>query len=515
MTVRIDTTPVRALPDIDAATLATARALPRLDPSFRNAFVAEPGLAQDNLDLLFDDGALCVTTGQQPGLFTGPLFTIYKALSAIALAQRFTRELGRAVVPVFWVAGDDHDLPEANHLHITDMANAVQRLALHDREGADALTPLYQEPLGALLDGPRQAILDATPDTEFKANVVDLLDRHYRPEADYATAFGATLSAILGRLGLVVLRPTSQAAKAAMRPILQRTLEEAESVDQALAVQGEALAANGQPVPVHVGDGAAPLMIEGALGRDRLVPDGAGFVTRRSGERWSLADLTALLESDPQRFSPNVLLRPIVEASILPTLAYVAGPGELAYFPQCTPLYEMLDVAPQYPVPRWSGRIVEGKIAKVLTKFDIAIEDLASPEGQLEAKLASGDMPDEAVTAFAQLRAGLQGQYQMIEAAAMSIDPTMRKAVQAARNTSMAAAKDLEKRLVSHLKSHNETLTNQIGKARNHLFPMGKPQERILNIMPYLIRYGPPLVDDFFDACRRWYEGEEAPPNGA
>lgn len=508
MTIRIDTTPVLPLPEIDAAKLANARALPPLDPAFRDAFVVAPGPARDNLDLLFDGSALCVTTGQQPGLFTGPLFTIYKALSAIALAHRFTQELGRPVVPVFWVAGDDHDLPESNHIHVTDMANAVRRLALHEREDTEPLTPLYEEPLGALLDGPRQAIVDATPDTEFKADVLDLLDRHYLPEADYATAFGGTLSELLGRLGLVVLRPTSRAAKEAMRPVLQRTLEEAESIDRALAVQGEALAAAGKPVPVPVGDGAAPLMIEGSLGRDRLIPENGHFVARRSGERWSLAELSALLESDPERFSPNVLLRPIVEASILPTLAYVAGPGELTYFPQCTPLYEFFDVSPQLPIPRWSGRMVEGKIAKVLAKFDIVAEDLASPEGQLEAQLASGDMPVEAVSAFAKLREGLQAHYQAIESAAVSIDPTMRKAVQAARNTSLAASKDLEKRLVAHLKSHNETLTNQIGKARNNLFPMGKPQERVLNIMPYLIRYGPPLIDELFDACRRWYGGE-------
>ena len=508
MTIRVDTTPISPLPDVDAATLANARAIAPLDPAFRGAFVAAPGPAQDNLDRLFDDSALCVTTGQQPGLFTGPLFTVYKALSAIALAQRLARELERPVVPVFWVAGDDHDLAEANHVHVTDMANVVHRLVLHEREDAETLTPLYKEPLGVLLDGPRQAIVDATPDTEFKADVLDLLDRHYRPDTDYATAFGATLSALLGRLGLVVLRSTSRAAKEAMRPVLRRTLEEAASIDRALAVRGEALAAAGKPVPVHVGDGAAPLMIEGSLGRDRLVPENGHFVARRSGERWSLAELSALLESDPERFSPNVLLRPIVEASILPTLVYVAGPGELAYFPQSTPLYECCDVIPQLPISRWSGRIVEGKIAKVLAKFEIVAEDLASPEGQLEAKLASGDMPAEGVTAFAKLRQGLQTHYHAIESAAVSIDPTMRKAVQAARNTSLAASKDLEKRLVAHLKSHNETLTNQIAKARNHLFPMGKPQERVLNIMPYLVRYGPTLIDELFDACRRWYGGE-------
>ena len=510
MTVRLDATPIGDAPTFDLARLVAARSQPTIPANLCDAFVATESAAAANLDILRREPALCVTTGQQPGLFTGPLFTIYKALSAVALADRFSKQLERPVVPVFWVAGDDHDLAESNHMYATDMANAVQRIALYERDEREALTPLYKEKLGAQVSDARQTIVELTPDTEYRASILEILDAHYHEDADYASAFAGALDSLLGRLGLVIFRPTSLAAKQAMVPILRRTLEHAHEIDAALAAKGRELAGAGLPVPVHVGDGAAPMMIEGSMGRDRLVPDGRDFVARRSGEHWSMETLSELLDNEPQRFSPNVLLRPVVEATLLPTLAYVAGPGELAYFPQCAPLYEFFGITPQQPVARWSGRILETKIAKVMDKLGIEPADLAASEGQLEGKLASADMPEGASSGLAGVRKALQEHYAAIEDAAASIDPTMRKAVQAARNTSLAATTDLEKRLVSHLKSHNDTLTKQIAKARNNLFPLGKPQERIFNIVPYLIRYGPTLVDQLLDACRRWYENGDA-----
>lgn len=507
MNLRFESTPVAPLPQVDAGTLLRTRAF-MPDPDLRAACLAH-GAATEQLDRLFTADALCVTTGQQPGLLTGPLLTIYKAVSAIALARRFEEILGRPVVPVFWVAGDDHDYAEANHVHLVDARNEIVRLALPDRPAEAPLTPLYREPVGETIDGILAAVVAATPATEFRDDVMAWLRRHYVPAHDLATAFAGAIAELLGPHGLVVFRPTHQNAKRAMSPHLVRALEHATELDRALGARGAELQSAGKPTPVHVGDGATMVMLECKMGRDRLVLDNGRFHARRSKERYGLDQLRALAEEEPQRFSPNVLLRPVIEAAILPTIAYVAGPSELAYFPQCTPLYERLEVVPQVPVARWSARAVEGRVGKVLHKYQLTAQDLDLPEGQLEQRLIRSHMPDEANGAIRVLRTALQSEYVRLRSAAVAIDPTLKRSVESAHHAALAGVKDVEKRILSHLKQKNEILIHQLAKARHNLFPAGKPQERVFNVVPYLIRYGRTFVDAVLQHAGEWMSALE------
>lgn len=477
-----------------------ARRRKALDPELREAFVAA-GKGRDNLALLFSSQALCVTTGQQPGLFTGPLYTVYKALTAAALAKVLSDRLGTSVVPVFWVAGDDHDFAEANHIHLLTAENTVERLALRERPPEAPLTPLYQEPVGAEVQELLAAVRQLTRETEFRPWVLSWLEKHYRPETDLASAFSGALAELLGDFGVVVFQPTHPSAKRAMVPWLIRLLERAEDLDRALAGEAERLKREGEAVSVAVGEGATTVMLESSLGRDRLMLEEGRFVSRRGGERWTREELVQLAARQPQRFSPNVLARPVVEAALLPTLAYVAGPGESLYLRQCDPLYRELGVERQAVVPRWSGRVIEQRVAKVLEKYGITPQDLQLPEGQLEARLVQGDMPRAAEEALEALRAAVEREYGRLEAAVAEIDPTLLKPLRTARNEALAASKEIEKRILSQLKRRNATLLDQLAKARHNLFPLGQPQERVLNVVPYLIRYGTEFLKQAFAAC--------------
>ena len=164
-----------------------------LDPDLRAAFLAE-GPATQRLGQLFDDGALCVTTGQQPGLLTGPLFTVYKALTAVALARKLAPILDRPVVPVFWVGGDDHDFAEANHLHLLTVTNEIERLSLGDRTADEPSLPLYRNLLGPEVAFVIEAHRAHTPDTEFRPAVLEWVSRHYRADSDLATAFAGAIA---------------------------------------------------------------------------------------------------------------------------------------------------------------------------------------------------------------------------------------------------------------------------------------------------------------------------------
>ncbi|MSR07857.1 MAG: bacillithiol biosynthesis cysteine-adding enzyme BshC [Gemmatimonadetes bacterium] len=499
MTLHFEATPFPQSPAPDFRALAAIR-LTRLDPALAPAFTAHgPALANRQRLLA---GARCITSGQQPGLLTGPVFTIYKAMSAARLAAEAEARLREPVVPVFWVAGDDHDFAEANHCHILGTSGDVERLELRSRPADGPLTPLYREPVGPEIDAVFERLQALTPESEFRGGVLEWLTRHYRPTENLSRAFAGAVAELLAPFGIVVFEASHPAVKAAMAPWLGEALDRAPELSAALDVRGKQLLAEGRPVPVPVGDGASSIMIEGRLGRDRLVAQDGAFSTRRSAERWTGSELRALLKTESERFSPNVLLRPVIEAAILPTLAYVAGPGEMAYLPQADPLYDGLRVAPQARVPRWSGRLIEARVQRVLEKYSVTADALG--DGRLETDLARDDLPPEATDALSALREGIEREYGRLLPAATTIDPTLKRPVESARNAALVGAADIEKRLVAHLKRQNETVGSQLAKARASVFPLGKPQERVLTAASFMIRYG----DSFLTDARQAMEPE-------
>ncbi len=509
MTLEFQTTPLQAgngfeLPDTHHRGIA-------LDPALRPAF-AGVGRGAENIDRLFDDAAVCVTSGQQPGLFTGPLFTLYKALSAVALAREYEAALGRSVVPVFWVAGDDHDFAEANHVTLLSTSNEPERLELPARAADGPSTPLYREAFGSDIEGLIERATALLPDTEFRTDAMAWLTRHYHAGNDMATAFGDALAELLGSVGLVVFRPTHAAAKAVSAPWMIKALEAGTILDERLQARAEELEAAGHALPVATQAGNTLVMVDAKMGRDRLTIDGADFVTRRSGERWTLASLRELAAVDPERLSANVLLRPVIEAAILPTMAYVAGPSELAYFPQTVPVFETLGVAPQVFVPRWSARIIESRVRKTLDRYGLTPEDLTGPEGQIEAQLVQDAMPSDAAGALHRLRNAVDEEFTTLVAGGKDIDQTLEKPIEHIRNQMKSGLDHVEKKLISRLKQQNEVLVRQLANARHAVFPTGRPQERVFNVLQYLVKYGPDFVEQAQAHCDAWAKALEPLP---
>jgi len=468
---RIVPTPIAALE------LPTQPATPRrVAASVLGAVLPGPGR-----DKLAGGEVLAVTTGQQPGLFTGPLYTIYKALSVIALARRLERDRGVRVVPVFWVAGDDHDFAEANHATFLNTGGDLARIVLRERPAEAPLLPLARERGGDEIRAALEQLKAGTPDTEFKTDVLRWLETAYRPEATLADACAEALNALLGSQGLAVFRAHDRGAKQAAAPWVLRGL------DHTLA------------------DGYTPVFVEAAQGRDRLEPNGDAYRTRRSGERFTRADLAGVAREAPERLSPNVLLRPVIEAALLPTVAYAGGPAELKYLPEAAPLYQSLGVAPQAPVPRWSGVMVEGRVEKLMERHRLDLTAFDGKPGELEARLVRDELPPEAVATLTTLRQGIEEQYGRLLESVTKIDPTLERTVQSARNAALSGAQAIEKKLIASLKRlEGETLVRQIARARAVVYPEGQPQERVLTLASFLIRYGPGLLDALAREVARW-----------
>ncbi|HZI20873.1 MAG TPA: bacillithiol biosynthesis BshC [Gemmatimonadales bacterium] len=471
MIPRIVTTPIAPLA-LPARTLTPRRVAPDVIAA------ALPGPGRDRLAA---GDVLVVTTGQQPGLFTGPLYTIYKALSAIALARRLENDWRVPVVPVFWVAGDDHDFAEANHTSFINGNGELTSIVLRERPADAPLIPLAREPCGPEIVGALAQLRDGTPDTEFKAAVIQSLERWYQADTSLADAFAAALHELLGPRGLVVLRVHDRSAKRAAAPWVLKGLE------------------------ITLPDGYTPVFVEAREGRDRLERQGDAFVTRRSGERFTRAELERIANDAPDRLSPNVLLRPAVEAALLPTVGYAAGPAELEYLPDAAPLYERLGVARQLPMPRWSGVLVEARVDKLMERHGLDLTAFDGKPGELEARLVRTDLPPEAVATLGTLRSSIEEQYGHLLEAAMKVDPTLERTVESARNAALSGAQTIEKKLIASLKRlEGETLVRQLARARAAVYPNGQPQERVLTLASFLIRYGAELLDGLEREVARW-----------
>lgn len=475
-----------------------------VDPALVDAFV--PSATRDEvLDQLRRPGALAVTSGQQPGLFTGPLYTIHKALSTAALARVLARQWNRPVVPIFWSAGDDHDFAEASQAAWIRADGALATASLPPRPPEAPLTPMYRQPLGEAVGPALEALLGDLPPSEFRDLPAEWLRRHYRPDATVGDAFAGAMAELLAPVGILVYDSTHPAAKRAAAPLVLRALEQAAQIDRELDLHAESLGEAGRHSGVTLGDGAALVMLEAGQGRDRLVAADGGFVTRRGRERFELGDLRRIAEREPERLSPNVLLRPVVESAVLPTVAYLGGPGELRYLLYTPPVYQRLGVERQMPMPRWSGVMVEPKVDRALDKFGVSLDELLGPPGVLEARLVRSQLPPEVTGALASLRAAIERDYEIIGRGAVEIDPTLARPVDGVRNQALAGTQDLEKKLIQHLKRRQDTELGQIGRARTAVHPGGKPQERVLTLAPFLAREGPGLMGELVSAMEQWY----------
>ncbi|HMU62082.1 MAG TPA: bacillithiol biosynthesis cysteine-adding enzyme BshC [Gemmatimonadales bacterium] len=473
-------------------------------PALLPALIEGPG--QEALRArLAEPGALVVTTGQQPALFTGPLYAVHKALSAAALARLLSAAWKRPVLPLFWVASDDHDYAEANHAAWLRPDGSLHVEVLPERPAEAALRPMSHEPLGPAIGPALDALAADLSAFDGRDEVLGWLRAHFQPGATLGHASGRALAELLAPLGVLCLDGSHAALKARAAPVVRRALEEAEGIERALVARAATLAAEGRDSGVSVGDGATLVMLEGAQGRDRLVRDGAGVAARHGGERYAMAEVLDLLAREPARFSGNVLLRPVIERAVLPTVAYVAGPGELRYLALAEAVYGHLGMERQLPVPRWSGLLVEPRVDRVLAKFGASLEELLAPDQRLEGRVARGHLPPQAMVALDALRAAIESEYGVLESVAGEVDPTLLRPIQGLKGRALQGAGKAEKKLVQHLKRRHEMETEQIGRARTAVQPAGRPQERVVILAPYLARYGPGILPSLLDAMVDWY----------
>lgn len=445
-----------------------------------------------------DEGGYVVTTGQQPGLFGGPLYSVYKGLTTLRLARTLEARLGKPVLPVFWVASEDHDWAEANHTCIVGVDNELHCPSL-PAPNPDIHPPLHRIPAGSGVEGLLDEFLQHLPGTDFSKPYFELLRETVTPAATLSDSFAGILKALLGPRGMFFTDAAHPVVKEASLPLLLSELDRGAEMEGVLADTAARLGAGGYELQVALMEGGVNLFMEGAAGRERLYREGDGFRLRVSQEQVTASQIRDRVAADPSILSPNVLLRPVVESVVFPTLSYVAGPGETAYFAQLADYFEAHGVRMPVIHPRFGATVVESKIRKVMDKFSLDVAALNRPFHEIAGEIAREEVPEGVRKALGALRGAVGKGVGELQDAVKSVDPTLKGPVQHVRSQAFAALDDVEKKVLHALKRENEIALAQLEKAQLHLFPQGKPQERVMNPFYYLSRYGGAFLDEMLE----------------
>jgi len=453
-----------------------------------------------HINVLEQPDCFAVVTGQQVGLFSGPLYTIYKAFTAIRIAEEL-RSRGIRTVPVFWLDTDDHDLAEVTHCTVVGADSLLRVMDYRQLLFGDV--PDSTQPVGAI-EFPltiRQAIEDyfsLLPNTEWKDPVRSQLESAYHPGSSFADAFGRLLAQLCAGHGLILFDPRDSEAKRLASSVFRSALEKAGEIHSMLSARNRELAAAEFHSQVSILENSTLLFLHEQGERKALVREGSDFALKGTALRFSLSQLLQVASDTPERFSPNVLLRPIVQDSLLPTLCYVGGPGEIAYFAQAEALYRLFNR--QMPViwPRVGLTLLDAEVAEVMSRYGLALQDcFRGKDHVLEIMLqASGDvsaggiltgMQDDLTNAFDELRPA------MVVAEA-SLGP----ALDTAKRKIFHHLEGLRGKFIHHEARQNAELLRKAELFVNTCYPNKNLQERELGICYFLSRHSPRVLDAIY-----------------
>jgi bacillithiol biosynthesis cysteine-adding enzyme BshC len=447
-------------------------------PALEGALAAS-GPAADRLAAAQASGFV-VTCGQQPGLFGGPLYTWWKALSALEFANTLQAATGRPVAPVFWAATDDSDFDEARST-VAATPDGAQRIELAARD--DPGLPMALVPLGDIASQ-LEALRRAAGSAPYPA-ILESVARVYNPAETIGSAYVALLRDVLSPLGIAVLDSSHESVRDRARPVLRRALERGKDIETALVARDREIKAAGFSPQVQTVRGRS-LVFSATDGRRARVP------LSKSGRSHDDASLDNL--------SPNVLLRPVVERQILPTVAYLGGPAEIAYFAQVGAVATALGTELPLILPRWSGMVIEPRIEKILERHHLSPADFSDPHA-VETRLAAQSLPWELKAALADLRRSVEEQ---IASLAERNDNRLvsSRVIEGLKRNLLHRVERLERRYQAGVKREGNTALHEIAVARASLYPFGVPQERILNGIPLMARYGDELFDSVIPEVR-------------
>jgi bacillithiol biosynthesis cysteine-adding enzyme BshC len=487
-----------ASPEAWRATIARVSAAPRDRARVEQAVSRQldqrgaPQEARTAARRLADPSAVAVLVGQQAGLFGGPLYVLLKAITAIQMARMLEREHGVPTVPVFWVDSEDHDWAEVRTATVLDEHFAPLPVTAQDVPGAGR-HPVGSLVLGSDIGAACAHLEQALAPSEFTADTLAVIRAWYRPGSAMGAAFAGLLDRLLGPHGLVVYEAADPGLKPLAGPVFVRELEHPGRTAALAREAGERMQALGHAPQVEPAEDSVSLFYLDGEGRRPIRRRGADFAI---GDRtWSAADLGAEAGAHPERFSPNVLLRPIVQDTLFPTVCFVAGPSELAYQAQLSGVYRAFGVEPPLLQSRASATLIDAAALRFLERSQIPLEAFHAQDDAALNRLLESLLPPDIDRAIAEAGDVAAERVRALAGPVAQIDPTLTGALETTELRIRETLGTLQSKIVQAAKRKDETLRRQFSRTRALAFPSGQPQERTLSLPFFLNRYGLQLAD--------------------
>ena len=447
----------------------------------QNSAFGASAATMSNLEKL-ERGAVAVVSGQQVGLFGGPAYAVYKALTAIQLAEELS-EVGIPAVPIFWMATEDHDLDEVRHVTWFDSGKLV-RFELPDGAGG---RPVGQVRFGpAIEENVKKAVgLLSGPAS---ATISQILQQSYRPEETYGGAFGKLFAQLFAEQGLILLDPLDARLHRIAAPLYKKALEDRDELNDKLLQRGKELEGAGYDVQVKVTARSTLLFTIRDGVRQPVAASNAHF---KSGEAtWTRDEALRMADSSPETFSANALFRPVVQDYLLPTAAYLGGPAEIAYFAQSSVIYEHLLGRMPVVLPRAGFTILDAKAEKLLQKYGLCIENLWAGPQELRRKMESVSVPEALSQNFDRDKTEMESTLAELGAQIEKLDPTLAGAVATARNKIGFQLEKLRRKTGRALDQKSGRLAEHEQFLESLLYPNKSLQSRELCFLPFLARWG-------------------------
>lgn len=449
--------------------------------------------ALDNVDRLRDNEALAIVTGQQMGVYGGPLYTILKTVSTIHIAKQLEQKYDRPVVPIFWLADEDHDYDEIRGLNVLEN-DEVTHFELPSKE-----TPHHtvaEMSIPEEITEMRTELRESLYNTDFSDALWELLDTAFKPGNTFFDGFGQFISKLFSRHGLVLAGSNQPDVKQLTGDFLKRSIASADKVRQSLEKQTSLLSENyHQQVTLYDSN---LFYLDEQTGRTKISRNSNGWHITEN-EQWDTEQLIAEIDKRPEKFSPNVFMRPILQDALLPTLGYVAGPGETAYFGQMKSMYSCFNLEMPIIFPRLSATLIEPAIDRIIHELPFEFHEYGNRIEDLESNYVEQTEQHDLEAIFEGWKQDIEKIAEPRKDTISDIDPTLEGAVEKTTSRYFGELDKLKGKVYRSVKKQDDIQLKRIRRIKANLFPGDGLQERTIAALFFMNKYGVDIWDKLLD----------------
>lgn len=451
-----------------------------------------------NIDLLDKEKTIAVVTGQQLGILGGPLYTIFKTITALRLANQLSERYDEfKFVPVFWLEGDDHDFNEVRSINLFDNENQVINIGykeeINDDDAKQSIGKInFDEALNEFF----RKFEVSLRESDFKNELVTKLKECYQVGKSFKQSFRELLFWLFDEYGLMIFDPQDPKVKSLLKPIFKKEVNDfalhTQKLIQTSAKLEELYHAQVKVKPVN-------LFYHTDDGRYSVEPVEGIFKLRRKRKQFTNEEIITEIENSPEKFSPNVLLRPICQDFLFPTGFYIGGPSEIAYFAQVTPLYDFYKIVTPIIFPRSSATILEKNVSTGLDKYDLSMNDIFLGLDELKGKVISSLSENNIESAFEEAVKEIELTFDKIKENLFAVDKTLVDSSSRYKDRIISSIAELRSKAIKAQETKHETTIRQLTRLSNLLYPLGNLQEREINFTYFYNKYGKDFIRKVYD----------------